>query len=280
MCYFKGEIRMISIGKWIETNRERLGLTQSELGGLIGCSQQRLQNYEKDRRCPDLDLLGEFARFFDSELKIGRSGIEILSKTDDSVVVSEPLQIFNPIVQDDALLELAQTKFKQAIEPYLAGIHSDLVGFQLGDKRYALSEFQKFVACEPYLSTLGYELDLAAQSIMNELSEVEEAIVPFELGGLGDFSCNLMFVKEGLDASMNLSLYRPEKTSEEEMPDWEWFIYSELDGEIETLSKILPVSKACGADVIKIFVEMLSHFLQLEDVQGYVREYCKEKLAV
>jgi repressor LexA len=48
---------LLSLGRNIKKNRERLGYNQLDLAGLVGCTQHAISNWEKGVRTPRVDKL-------------------------------------------------------------------------------------------------------------------------------------------------------------------------------------------------------------------------------
>jgi len=48
---------MVNVGVWIQALRKERGYTQKQLGDMLGFSSITIQNYEKGRRKPSIDVL-------------------------------------------------------------------------------------------------------------------------------------------------------------------------------------------------------------------------------
>ena len=268
---------MSVISNWIKTNRERLGYNQEDLATLLCCSQQCIQNYEKDKRRPDLELLSQMAALFGSELKIGIDGIQILSPSNSVWLESTSLGSLLTVDSfDNALIETAHTVLKERIEPYLQGIYSDQVSLMFGNHRLTLENLKQLTQRPKELDRLGSELEgLVEQYFATHEKDLAE-VLPHELGGLGNYCCNLMFGDVGLDASVNISLYSEEV--EDGQFDWYWYLYSEIEGCVDYLSYCSPLSSLTGTEVLLCFVDLIEEFLNLDDIKGLIRDYCQEQL--
>jgi transcriptional regulator with XRE-family HTH domain len=58
----------MSFGQRLKTLREEKGLTQEELGKIIGVSDVAILQYEKGKRRPDLDKLILFSNYFECSI--------------------------------------------------------------------------------------------------------------------------------------------------------------------------------------------------------------------
>ena len=266
---------MKTIANWLVTQREKLGLTQNELGELVGCSQQRLQNYEKDKRCPDLDLLTEFAKIFQSELRIGINGIQAISSDETVVFATQTLgELLTSNGYDASLIEATQQVLESKIKPLLQGIHSPEIGFQLGGHRLAINELRALKDSPFELSLLGRDLDRLAEEIIRTYESTQEDCYPHELGGLGDFGCEVIFQTTNLEASLTVSLLS-EATSQR---SWKWYLFSEVDGVVDDVVFSAPYESLSGSDVVLTLLEKMEDVLSLPTLHDFVREHCQTQL--
>lgn len=76
---------MKNIGDRIKELREEKGITQSELGSILGISGKTISNYEKSDRQPSLELISKISDFFQVSTDYLINGKESIA-TDKGVV--------------------------------------------------------------------------------------------------------------------------------------------------------------------------------------------------
>lgn len=266
---------MMTIAKWMEMQRHQLGLTQAELGELVGCSQQRIQNYEKDKRCPDLELLMELAKVFQSELRIGIQGIEAQSLTKTVRFTNQTLgEVLTADGVDDVLVETTQQLLEAKIKPLLQGIHSPTIGFRFGGHRLTMSEWQTLKESPLELALLGRELETLAEAVINDYEGSDEDCDPHELGGLGDFACEVSFQTVDLEASVTVSLHSEATTHR----SWNWYLFSEVESVVDEAVFSAPVGNYSGAEILRVLVDIMEELLSLPALETVIREHCQTEL--
>ena len=97
---------------------------------------------------------------------------------------------------------------------------------------------------------------------------------PHELGGLGDFGCEVIFQTTNLEASLTVSLLS-EATSKR---SWKWYLFSEVDGVVDDVVFSAPYESLSGSDMVLILLEKMEDVLSLPTLQDFVREHCKTQL--
>lgn len=266
---------MMTIANWIKTERHKLNLSQEELGTLVGCSQQRIQNYELDKRCPDLELLAELAMVFQSELRVGIHGIQVVSSNETVEFVVHTLgRLLTGDGYDDTLVEATQKLLEERIKPLLQGIHSPAIGFRLGGHFLTMEEWRALKTSPLERSLLGRELECFAHEVIRAYERSGEDCLPHELGGLGDFSCEAIFQSMSLEASVTVSLYS-EATNER---TWNWYLFSEVDGQADEVVFSAPYESLSGAEILDVLLEQTEEVLQLPMLQDMVRSHCQRQL--
>lgn len=68
---------MRNYGEFLKEQKDKLGLSQNELGRLTGISQQNIQRWEKDIALPNIDFCVQLADFYGITLDelVGRTSI-------------------------------------------------------------------------------------------------------------------------------------------------------------------------------------------------------------
>ena len=73
------------IGKVIKARREKAGLSQKELGELIGMSQQQLSQYESGTRRPKLETVSKMAKALNMSDDELRNILEITTQSGNDI---------------------------------------------------------------------------------------------------------------------------------------------------------------------------------------------------
>ena len=81
------------IGGRIKTLREEKGMSQAELAKAIGCSRMTINNYETEKRIPDIDFAMNLANYFHVTVEYLSGRTEFRDKEDIAVTVQKAEQL-------------------------------------------------------------------------------------------------------------------------------------------------------------------------------------------
>lgn len=109
------------IGGRIKTLREEKDMSQAELANVIGCSRMTINNYETEKRIPDIDFAMNLANYFDVTVEYLSGRTEFRDKDDIAVSVQKAeqlIQILEKLPQSESqrMLSYYQEVLKKAKE--------------------------------------------------------------------------------------------------------------------------------------------------------------------
>ena len=81
----------------IKTLREEKGMSQAELAVAIGCSRMTINNYETEKRIPDIEFSMNLANYFDVTVEYLSGRTEFRDKDDIAVSVKKAEQLVKTI---------------------------------------------------------------------------------------------------------------------------------------------------------------------------------------
>ncbi len=105
------------IGARIKTLREEKGMSQAELATAIGCSRMTINNYETEKRIPDIEFAMNLANYFDVTVEYLSGRTEFRDKDDIAVSVQKAeqlVQIIEKLPQSESQRMLSY--FQEALE--------------------------------------------------------------------------------------------------------------------------------------------------------------------
>lgn len=85
------------IGGRIKTLREEKGMSQAELAAALGCSRMTINNYETEKRIPDIEFAMNLANYFDVTVEYLSGRTEFRDKDDIAVSVKKAEQLVKTI---------------------------------------------------------------------------------------------------------------------------------------------------------------------------------------
>ena len=81
------------IGGRIKTLREEKGMSQAELAAALGCSRMTINNYEAEKRIPDIEFAMNLANYFDVTVEYLSGRTEFRDKDDIEITVQKAEQL-------------------------------------------------------------------------------------------------------------------------------------------------------------------------------------------
>lgn len=85
------------IGERIKTLREEKGMSQAELATALGCSRMTINNYETEKRIPDIEFAMNLANYFDVTVEYLSGRTEFRDKEEIAVSVKKAEQLVKMI---------------------------------------------------------------------------------------------------------------------------------------------------------------------------------------
>lgn len=85
------------IGGRIKTLREERNMSQAELAAALGCSRMTINNYETEKRIPDIEFAMNLANYFDVTVEYLSGRTEFRDKDDIAVSVKKAEQLVKTI---------------------------------------------------------------------------------------------------------------------------------------------------------------------------------------
>ena len=85
------------IGGRIKTLREEKGMSQAELAAALGCSRMTINNYETEKRIPDIEFAMNLANYFNVTVEYLSGRTEFRDKDDIAVSVKKAEQLVKTI---------------------------------------------------------------------------------------------------------------------------------------------------------------------------------------
>lgn len=267
------------LGQWIKINREELGLSQQQLGELVGCSQQGIAHYEKENRTPSFEVMSDLVRLFDSEIRVTADGVQSMAS---DLKVSQQIEQLKELLLDISTqtpslmsADESQKALKQSVEKSIQKRLKDLWAETLESiSRYcfkgqncSLKTLKTILKDEEQCQWIQFDLEQQAAAQIEQFKEPEDCFDPHEKGSLKGYALEILFNKESVQASVNLSLYSPEKTKAESR-EWFWYLYTEIEGEVDQISACLPLEDYSGAEAFQALVEMCEKIVKESDFQN------------
>lgn len=105
------------IGGRIKTLREEKGMSQAELATALGCSRMTINNYETEKRIPDIEFAMNLANYFDVTVEYLSGRTEFRDKDDIAVSVQKAeqlIQIIEKLPQSESQRTLSY--FQEVLE--------------------------------------------------------------------------------------------------------------------------------------------------------------------
>lgn len=114
----------------IKLERKKLGLSQTELGRLIGVSQSAVGMYEQNRRSPDTETLLKLAKVFDVSVDYLINASEVTGKFDIDSIAKD---VASNLIDNDTLMFNATCYTKEELNE-LTGIIEQSVKLALNKR--------------------------------------------------------------------------------------------------------------------------------------------------
>ena len=118
----------MNVGENIRKYRKDKGMTQKELGDLLGKTQRTIQAYEKDEVIPPLSVINKLSEIFDidyADLIEGkeRKGLKVTVKLTETDIVENIIRMLKQVALDKRI-------DKNVRDEYLADL-SEQIGFDI-----------------------------------------------------------------------------------------------------------------------------------------------------
>jgi len=154
------------IGRRIKTLRDEKGLSQAELASALGVSRMTVNNYENEKRAPDIDFAMNAADYFGVTVEYLTGRTEYRYKDDIVVSLEKSEKLFRT-------MENLPQRESQAMVSYLIETLEKAVEMDMpSDTLYVLSN------CCIQLRGLLYEYEKLQKSIVPPIAELKRRKVP------------------------------------------------------------------------------------------------------
>lgn len=157
------------IGKRIKTLRDERGISQAELAAALGVSRMTVNNYENEKRVPDIGFAMNAANYFGVTVEYLSGRTEYRYKDDIEVSMKKAEELFR------AMEKLPQRE-SQAMVSYLIETLDKAIEMEMpSDTLYVLSN------CCIQMRGLLYEYDKLQKSIVPPIVELKRRKVPEDM---------------------------------------------------------------------------------------------------
>ncbi len=266
------------LGQWIKINREELGLSQQQLGELVGCSQQGIAHYEKESRTPSFEVMSDLVRLFDSEIKVTAEGIQSMPS---GLKVNQQIEQLKELLWDilnhnrsltpaderqQALRQTVEQSIQKRLKDLWAETLEPMSRYRLKGQNCSLKDLKAILKDGDQCQWIQFDLEQQAAAQIERFKELEDCFDPHEQGGFKGYALEILFNEEAVQASVSLSLYSPEKMIQESR-EWFWSIFTEIEGVVDQIHICLPMNEYSGAEAFQTLVQVCEEIVNESSFQ-------------
>ena len=200
---------------------------------------------------------------FNSEVHITPDGVEtIAQKTNRS-------PMFMPISGDDYLrtTKLIDKRLEQLVDDY----PSDDIYFIFKGRKCSLEVLRVILEDGELCEAISEELEFRTFKTIMEFQDSEAMVDPHQNVTYGDYQMEIVSDIGDCQSSLNLSLFSSDKESNQRR-EWCWYLYSEIDGVVDHLQRVMPVEEYSAQDVLIGLVEMAELLVTLPEFKAMLNE--------
>ena len=165
-----------------------------------------------------------------------------------------------PISGDDYLrtTKLIDKRLDQLVDDYPS---ADLY-FVFKGRKCSLEVLHAILEDAELCEAISEELDFRTFKTMMDFQDSTKMVDPHEMVSYGDYQMEIVSDTGDYQSSLNLSLFSSDKESDVRR-EWCWCLYSEIDGIVDHLQRMIPVNEYSAHDVLVGLVEMAELFVTL-----------------